>query len=86
MPVRGHAIACLALAGTLAACSSGSDAAATSTCEKDASAGACADGGEGEGSPVVKPPSSVDGGVSAPCVDSTNCAAGLTCLDGACFG
>jgi hypothetical protein len=40
----------------------------------------------GDATPIVKSPGSADGGVSAPCTDSSNCSEGLQCIDGACFG
>jgi hypothetical protein len=41
---------------------------------------------EGDAHAVVKPASSVDGGVGSPCVNVYDCASPLSCVAGACFG
>ena len=66
-----------------AACSSSPAPGEPGGSARDASAPAAE---AGDATPIVKSPGSVDGGVSAPCTDSSNCGEGLQCIDGACFG
>jgi hypothetical protein len=69
------------------ACSEAVCDAVTKTCVKQpASSGLCSAADGGDAAATTQSPSSVDGGVSAPCTETSNCSAGLECIDGACFG
>jgi hypothetical protein len=53
--------------------------------EELSSTGPCTSFDGGAEAAVGQTPRSVDGGVSAPCANTSDCAAPLICLDGACF-
>ena len=73
----------------LAACSatgaSGQGEPPGGVCDSSVAKGCDAIDGGRDASVVVEPPSSVDGGFGAPCVNVSNCAAPLFCLDGTCL-